>query len=201
MKNYRNEAASSRDNDRRTGGSPLGRASQFKKLLADDEDIIGAPDSAVQQCPINDHEDCQQLLAELVIESSDYAYPKEKDVPAGVYFSTISHMEVRVKNDKIILDVGYDLEDRYGLIRHILQSYTKGSQHYKKFGAAMVATGLKPGQPILDAMGVTELVRIDYVAKRSDIGSIVERKPYVIPPDEELDDEDQDLIDRLADDD
>jgi hypothetical protein len=65
----------------------------------------------------------------------------------------------------------------------------------------MVAAGLKPGQPILKAIGVTEMVRIDYVAKRSDIGSIVERKPYVIPPEEDLDEETQELVDRLADDD
>jgi hypothetical protein len=201
MTNYRTGAVSSRDNDRRTGGSPLRRASQAKKLLEVDEDILDAPDSVVQEYPVSEFADCQQLLAELVIEASEYSYPKEKYVPADTYFSTIATMEVRVKNDKIILDVGYDLEDRYGAIRHILQSYTKGSQHYKKFGAAMVAAGLKPGQPILKAIGVTEMVKIDYVAKRSDIGSIVERKPYVIPPEEELDEETQELVDRLADDD
>ena len=92
MTNYRTGAVSSRDNDRRTGGSPLRRASQAKKLLEVDEDILDAPDSVVQEHPVSEFADCQQLLAELVIEASEYSYPKEKYVPADTYFSTIATM-------------------------------------------------------------------------------------------------------------
>ena len=185
-----------RRNDRRIGGSPLGRTSQMKKLLSEEgDDSAPVVESNTDQIVGDNPVDLQALLSKLTIDFDEYAYPREEAVPADWYFSTIAAMSVRIKEGKVILDVDYDLEDRFGSIRHIRQSYPVGSHPYKVLSKALVAAGLKKGQQITDAAGTTEMLRVDYVSKNSDLGSIVERKPYVIPPE----DEDREFDDFLED--
>lgn len=176
--------------ERKTGGL-LARTSQAKKLLADEETVDPPITMANQQHTVSNPVDSQDLLDKLLIDYDDYDYPREEKVPAGWYFSTITEIKAREKDDRVIVDIGYTLEDRYGAIRYIRQSYPVGSQPYNALSKALVAAGLKKRQKITAAGGTTEMVRVDYVSKRSDIGSIVERKPYELPPEEEPDADDE----------
>ena len=185
MSSLTNRGPLGRTNGRKTGNAPWSRNSQVHKLLAEEEDNTSEVKIDSQQTAAADPVDLQSLLSKLTIDFDEYAYPREKTVPADCYFSTIMAMSVRIKEDKVILDVDYDLEDRYGAIRHIRQSYPVGSQPYKMLSKALAAAGLEKGQQITDAVGTTEMLRVDYISKNSDLGSIVERKPYVIPPEDD----------------
>lgn len=196
MNSTRNRVTLGHKNDRKTGNAPWSRNSQVKNLLAEEnEDNLDAKIDS-QQTVVADPVDLQALLSQLTIDFDEYTYPREKTVPADCYFSTIVAMSARLKEGKVILDVDYELEDRYGAIRHIRQSYPVGSQPYKVLSKALVAAGLTKDQKITDAVGTTEMIRIGYVSKNSDMGSIVERKPYVIPPEDD-DSEFDDCLDDL----
>ena len=185
MSSLTNRGPLGRTNSRKTGSSAWSRNSQVKNLLAEENEDTRDAKIDTQQILAAEPVDLQALLSKLTIDYDEYAYPREKTVPADCYFSTIVAMSVRIKEDKVILDVDYDLEDRYGAIRHIRQSYPVGSQPYKALSKALVAAGLRKDQKISDAIGTTEMLRVDYVSKNSDLGSIVERKPYVIPPEDD----------------
>ena len=194
MSSLINRGPLGRTSGRKTGNSAWSRTSQVKNLLAEEKEDTPDVKIDAQQSAMAKPVDLQELLSKLTIDFDEYSYPREKTVPADCYFSTIVAMSVRIKEDKVILDVDYDLEDRYGTIRHIRQSYPVGSQPYKALSKAMVAAGLTKDQKITDAIGTTEMLRIDYVSKNSDLGGIVERKPYVIPPEDD-DSEYDDFLD------
>lgn len=175
------------------------RGSNAKKLLGSEEDEI-AEHEALEQAQ-NNIVGTSDDWACFHVKSNRYEYPREKSVPADMYFSTIVRMEIRRKDGKRILDVFYDFEDRKCDIHHVLQSYPEGSLPFQRLANALAAAGVDDDRPASDGVGVTEIVRLDYVSRNSGIGSIVERKPYVLPPEEELEEEDQELIDRLSDDD
>lgn len=196
MNSTRNRVTLGHKNDRKSGNAPWSRNSQVKNLLAEEKEDTPDVKIDAQQIAMADSVDLQELLSKLTIDFDEYAYPREKAVPEDCYFSTIAGMNARLKDGRVVLDVDYDIEDRYGAIRKIRQSYPVGSQPYQKFSEAMVAAGLNKGQHITDAVGTTEMIRIGYVSKNSDLGSIVERKPYVIPPEDD-DSEFDDCLDDL----
>lgn len=121
-------------------------------------------------------------LDSILIIGDEYEYPKEERVPAGFYLSKITDARVRIKdNGKKMLDVFYDIEgcDRRndGKTFQIKQSYVDGSDHHRVFSNAMIRAGLKSRSGSSAIIGVTECIHLAYVSDRSEIGSIVERKP------------------------
>ena len=141
MNSTRNRVILGHTNDRKTGTTPWIRNSQAQKLLAEEKEDTPKVKIDSQQTVAAEPVDLQALLSQLTIDFDEYTYPREKTVPADCYFSTIVAMSARLKEGKVILDVDYDLEDRYGAIRHIRQSYPVGSQPYKALSKALVAAG------------------------------------------------------------
>ena len=95
----------------------------------------------------------------------------------------------------------YDIEDRYGRQYHILQSYPAGSRPFKQLAAALAAAGVPNGATADAGIGVCEVINLDYVSKKSDFGSIIERKPYVASPDSEDQEEDDEQLEEDEDED
>lgn len=134
-------------------------------------------------------------LENFVITDDKYDFPREEKVPAGYYLSEIIRLEPRRKNGVAILDVCYDLWANDGNVYHIRQSYPDGSIPMKKFHQALIAAGIRPGPNMKDAIGIEEKVHFAYWSDRSDIGSIVERLPYIEPNDTEDAEDDDDYLD------
>lgn len=166
------------------------RGSKLRELLSDEEET----ESITTNQSGNDK---PMSFSSFVLQTYEYDYPRMGRVPATYYRSVIADMQVREKDGREILDVCYDIEDQYGREYHILQSYPAGSRPFKQLAAALIAAGVPSGETVDAGIGVCEIINLDYVSKKSDFGSIVERKPYVVPPD----DEDQEENDVLADDD
>lgn len=116
-------------------------------------------------------------LEDFIIEEEIFEYPMLDTVPAGVYASKIEKMEPRLKGDKRILDVCYKITDRNGKTYLIKQSYPDGSKHMHDFSRAMIAAGVKAGSTMKAAIGVREVIELDYVSRNSDFGSIIRRIP------------------------
>ena len=179
-------------------GGLLGRTSRRSRdLLADEPAAASA--SAEEQMPSKTK---KSAFGNFVICPTLYDYPRIGQVPATYYRSVIADMNVREKDGKEILDVCYDIEDRYGREYHILQSYPAGSRPFRQLADALAAAGVASGETADAGIGVCEIINLDYVSKKSDFGSIVERKPYVAPPDtqDEEDDEGEEDSDYLEDD-
>lgn len=141
-------------------------------------------------------------LDDIVIPKGGYRYPREGEVPAGYYVSVIDSIEVREKNGKTLLDVCYEIEgcdyQNRGKVFRIKQTYPLGSDHATDFFDAIVAAGVKPGPNLKDAIGVTEWIRLGYLSNKSDLGSIVERKPY---RDDDVEEDDDSEFDGMLPDD
>ena len=173
MNSTRNRATLGHRNDRSGNGQLSG--SKRKELLADE-------DAPVAETAHNAQKATDSVFSKFVVHANRYDYPRLGKVPAAVFYSKIADMRVREKNGEAILDVYYDIEDCYGQLFYIVQSYWADSQHYQRFAAALAAAGV-PDDATADAgIGVTEMIRIDYVSKKTNVGSIVERKPYTVPP-------------------
>ena len=140
-----------------------------------------------------------QCFDSFVVMTSKYDYPRLGKVPAIKYLSTIADMKVRKKNDKKILDVFYDLQDNYGRLFYILQSYPEGSQPFKRLSTALAAAGVPKGATVDAGIGITELITIDYRSKDSEFGSIVAREPYPVTPDDSDQDDEEFDADILED--
>lgn len=177
-----------RRNDPRPGGL-LASGSKRKELLSDEDPVENAE-------PVIEQKRSGEILdfSEFTIAVSKYEYPRLGKIPAATFFSTIADMKVRTKEGRQILDVFYDLEDRYGQEYHILQSYPAGSQPFRMLAAALAAAGIPKGATADAGIGVCEFVTIDYVSKNSELGSIVERQPYVAPPPADEDEDEDDLL-------
>ena len=91
-------------------------------------------------------------------------------------------MNLRRKNNCLVLDVGYYIENYKGAYR-ILQSYYADSMRYKKLCAAVIAAGIDTASDIRAAIGMREKVCLAYVSNSSDVGSIIERTPWKDPVD------------------
>ena len=121
-------------------------------------------------------------LEDFVVEVDEYVYPTEDQVPAGYYFSEIMQVDCRLKNDKALLDVCYEIESMpTGNIYYIKQTYPKDSQPIKDLYKALVAAGVKPGSCAGDFVGVQERIHLDYVSTTSNFGSIIKRIPEPTP--------------------
>jgi hypothetical protein len=176
-----------RRNNRRTSDSPLSSGSQIKTLLADEDEK-----KTVIQSPIVENKDEMEKYWKLfAVEVNKYEYPVEEKVPAGAYYSEIKKMDIRIKNDQVILDVGYWIEDAKAVYR-ILQSYPAGSIPFKKLRAAIDAAGIDATTDIRTAIGMSEKILLAYVSKKSDIGSIIDRIPCEKLPD--LDDDGNEIV-------
>ena len=116
-------------------------------------------------------------LESFIIEEEIYEYPMLDTVPAGVYSCEIKDMKPRLKGDKRILDVCYEIIDRNGEAYFIKQSYPDGSRPMRNFSRAMIAAGVKAGSNMKAAIGVREVIELAYVSRNSDFGSIVRRIP------------------------
>lgn len=116
-------------------------------------------------------------LESFIIEEEIFEYPMLDTVPAGVYASEIKKMEPRLKGDKRILDVCYEIIDRTGEAYFIKQSYPDGSRPMRDFSRAMIAAGVKAGSNMKAAIGVREVIELGYVSRNSDFGSIIRRIP------------------------
>ena len=116
-------------------------------------------------------------LESFIIEEEIFEYPMLDTVPAGIYGSEIKKMEPRMKGDKKILDVCYEIIDRTGEAYFIKQSYPDGSRPMRDFSRAMIAAGVKAGSTMKAAIGVREVIELAYVSQNSDFGSIIRRIP------------------------
>ena len=179
--------------NRKTGGL-LGRTSRRSRDLLADDPVVASDPVEVQKFSKNK----SVSFSDFVIRSTPYDYPRIGKVPATRYRSTIADMQVRVKNDKKILDVFYDLEDSYGRKFYIKQSYPEDSQPFQNLATALAAAGVPDGSTVDKAIGTVEILELDFITPNSDFGSIVARKPYVAPPDTQ--DEEDDADDYLEDD-
>jgi hypothetical protein len=167
----------------------------MKDLLA--EDVVEAAESAQVINEVQTNKNTRLDFSGFPLKASKYEYPRIGRVPATYYHSKIVDMSIRKKNDKIILDVHYDLEDSYGRLYYIVQSYPADSQPYRRFAEALGAAGVS-GDVYADAgIGVEEIIELDYISKSSDLGSIVNRRPYTKSS---ADDEDEDEDDVLLED-
>ena len=171
-----------------TGGLSDRTSIRSRNLLADESVVASAP-AEVQKL----RKDKSVSFSDFVIRSTPYDYPRIGKVPATRYRSTIADMQVRVKNDKKILDVFYDLEDVYGQKYYIKQSYPEGSQPFQNLASALAAAGVPDGSTVDKAIGTVEILEVDYKTADSDFGYIGERRPYVAPPNTQ--DEDDDYLD------
>lgn len=151
--------------------------SKLKELLAEDE----ATESSEAVSMKHRGTDVKASFSNFVVKTCEYDYPRIGQVPADFYYSVIADMQVREKDGREILDVCYDIEDRYGREYHILQSYPAGSRPFKQLATALVAAGVPNGATVDAGIGVCEIINLDYVSKKSDFGSIIERRPYVAP--------------------
>ena len=187
---------SPRRNDDRKTSAPMNRGSKLRELLADEEvessEVVGMKQG---------NRDKKLDFSSFVVKSNKYDYPRMGQVPATYYRSVIADMQVREKNGVEILDVYYDLEDRYGREYHILQSYPAGSRPFRQLADALAAAGVSSGETADAGIGACEIISLDYVSQKSDFGSIVERKPYVAPPEPDDQDEDDEDGDYLTDED
>lgn len=142
---------------------------------------------------IANHEENTGLrLEDFVIVADEFEYPLEENIPGGYYVSEIKKIEPRVKNEKILLDVSYELISKTGDVYYIKQTYPKDSKPLLDLYRALVAAGVKPGPNLRDAIGVREVVALAYVSKTSEFGSIIKRIPKAEPvvENDEFDDED-----------
>lgn len=143
-------------------------------------------------------------IEDIIIPKGGYRYPRDGEVPGGFYFSVIDLIEVREKNGKTLLDVCYEIEgcdyQNRGKVFRIKQTYPLGSDHATDFFDAIVAAGVKPGPNLKDAIGVTELIKLAYLSDKSDLGSIIARKPYR-DDDSNSEDDDSEVDDMLTDED
>lgn len=178
-------------------GDLLGRSDSRKKDLCAEEDVVEIAGSnevfAKEQTDKNMHLD----FSRFPLKTSRYEYPRLGRVPATYYRSKIVDMSIREKNDKVILDVKYDLVDSYGRVYYIVQSYPADSQPYHRFAEALAAAGISKNANADAGLGVEEIIEIDYISKNSDLGSIVNRRPYITSSanDKDEDDEDDVLLD------
>ena len=167
------------------------RGSKLKDLLSDEEVAETSEKSSMN----HGGNDKKRSFANFVVHTNEYDYPRMGQVPATYYRSVIADMQVREKDGKEILDVCYDIEDQYGREYHIMQSYPAGSRPFKQLAAALIAAGVTKGETVDAGIGVCEIINLDYVSKKSDFGSIIERKPYVVPPDNNEKEEEDMLAD------
>lgn len=116
-------------------------------------------------------------LEDFVISADVYEYPVEDNVPAGYYLSEIKTLTPRLKNGRLMLDVGYEICSRDGDVYYIKQTYPQESDALRKLYRALVAAGVKPGPNMRDAIGVREVIVLAYVSEKSDFGSIIRRVP------------------------
>ena len=194
MSDLRRRPTLGRRNNPRTG-SLRAPDSKLKDLL----DVNDASTEALQTL---NKQSVGLNFSRFVVRTNHYEYPRIGKVPATYYHSKIVAMSVREKNGKLILDVHYDLEDSYGRVYHIVQSYPADSQPYRRLADALAAAGVPEGATADAGVGTEEIVELDYVNKDSDLGSIVNRRPYTVPTsDDEDEDADQDEDDMLLEDD
>ena len=124
------------------------------------------------------HESGSDLSIEnFLIEEEVFEYPLEDAVPAGYYACEVKFVEPRRKNEKIIIDVSYEIIDQKGNTYYIKQAYPVGSKPMRDFSRAMIAAGVKAGSNMSAAIGVREVIELAYVSKSSALGSIVDRIP------------------------
>lgn len=129
------------------------------------------------------------LWEALLTSTSTFDFPRKEKVPAGYYVSEIVDVAIRSKTisgggeEKVLLDVSYVLEGfdakNDGLICNIKQSYAAGTVHLRNFFTAMVNAGANIQADPKKLIGIKEKIHLAYVSDYSDIGSIVERAPYV----------------------
>lgn len=145
------------------------------------------------------------LWETLLTSTSNFDFPRKEKVPAGYYIAEIVDVAIRSKaargsnEEKVLLDVSYVLEGfdvkNDGLIYHIKQSYPAGTVHLRNFFTAMGNAGANIHTDPKNLVGIKEKIHLAYESDYSDIGSIVERVPYVgTPPTDDLD-EDYDYLD------
>lgn len=178
--------------NRQTKGSwsPRSGSTKMKDLLA--EDAVETTETAKVISKEQTSKDTQLDFSRFPLKTSRYEHPRIGRVPATYYHSKIVGMSIREKNDKVILDVKYDLVDCYGRVYYIVQSYPADSQPYRRFAEALEAAGVSCDANADAGIGVEEIIELDYVSKSSDLGSIVNRRPYTTPSaDDENEDENE----------
>ena len=198
MLKTRRSMVSGRGDDHKTG-SPLGRNnSRMKELLAEED--LADSNTDIEITNEQKKGDVNHLSFDnFIVKTNRYEYPRIGRVPATYYHSKIVDMSVRKKNDKAILDIKYDLEDSYGRVYHIIQSYPAESQPYHRLADALAAAGVPEDAKVNAGIGVEEIIELDYLSKTHDLGSIVNRRPYTGPSVDDQDHEEADDI--LLDDD
>lgn len=175
--------------NRQTKGSWSPSSSRIKNLLAE-EDVV---ESTVARKVASTQKTSSKAplgFGNFVVKPRCYDYPRVGSVPATRYYSTIANMKVRerAKDGKVVLDVFYDLEDVYGQKFNIIQTYSADSQAFKRLVMALSAAGVPNGATVDAGIGTEEIIEVDYITPNSDMGSIVNRRPYTAPS---ADDEDE----------
>ena len=161
------------------------RSNKAKWLLPEDEKVKGKTPMQYKAPVASTEKDLEQYWARFTVVKPKYDYPKEDEVPAGWYFAEIKEMNLRMKDDCLVLDVGYYIENYKGAYQ-IVQSYYEGSMRYKKLCAAVVAAGIDTSSDIRAAIGMREKINLAYVSEKSDVGSIVDRTPWEDPTDDDV---------------
>lgn len=194
----KNSASQYRAN-RQTKGAWSPSSSRIKNLLAEDgvESTVTRKVASTQKTSSN----APLGFGNFVVKASCYDYPRIGKVPAIRYHSTISDMKVRkrAKDGQMVLDVFYDLEDAYGRKFNIIQTYSAGSQAFQRLVTALSAAGVPEGATVDAGIGTEEIIEIDYITPDSDMGSIVERKPYINSSTAKVEDEEECYDDELDD--
>ena len=172
-------------------GSQPSRGSKAGWLLSEDENTKVQVNTVNQASAVSAEDDMEKYWKMFAIPASKYEYPIEEKVPGGIYYAEIKQMEIRRKGDRVILDVGYWIEDAKSFHR-ILQSYPAGSVPFKKLRKAIADAGIDATNDIRAAIGMSEKICLAYVSKHSDIGSIIDRMPCEKLPD--LDDDGNEIV-------
>ena len=166
--------------NRQTKGSWSPGSSRNKNLLAE-EDCVETTATHKVTSTQKTSSNAPLGFGNFIVKPTGYEYPRIGKVPAVRYHSTIADMKVRkrAKDNQLVLDVFYDLEDAYGRKFNIIQTYSAGSQAFQRLVTALSAAGVPDGATVDAGIGTEEILEIDYITPNSDMGSIVERKPYI----------------------
>lgn len=111
------------------------------------------------------------------VNKTIYAFAKIKVVPPNRYNSKIVAMELATtKAGAEAIDALYDLTASDGSKYHVRMRYPDGSFFLEEFLEALRAAGLPANAKLSDAVGIQEVVELDYVNDES-IGTFINRWP------------------------
>ena len=121
-----------------------------------------------------------------VDDTSKYVFPTIDEIPPAYYLARVMAVEPSTTGrGEPAVDVCYAFTADYTDFYFVRQRYAKGGIHYKKLIAALCKAGAPAGKSIAAAVGTLEIVSFGYPTS-SEIGSIIQRKPYQLKEGETL---------------